>query len=169
LAKIFFVAMVNVLPLDSPRWNELTHAYGSAEDIPALLLQLESFPESNDYRDEPWFSLWSALAHQGDVYSASFAAVPHVVRILDGHPSRATYDFFLFPSAVEIGRQKKSIPIPTDLEADYLNSLSRFHALAVEAFDQTKDVTFQRSVLSAIAASEGNIELAETILDDDPE
>jgi hypothetical protein len=43
--------------LDSPRWDELNHAYGSAGDIPALLGVLESFPENNDYRDEPWLFL----------------------------------------------------------------------------------------------------------------
>jgi hypothetical protein len=69
------------LPLDSPRWSELDHAYGKAAGIPALLRHLESFPPSSP-DDEPWFSLWSALAHQGDVYPASFAAVPHVVRAL---------------------------------------------------------------------------------------
>ena len=57
------------LPLDSPRWPELNHAYGKASDIPALLRQLDSFPPSGP-DDEPWFSLWSALAHQGDVYPA---------------------------------------------------------------------------------------------------
>lgn len=31
-----------MLSLDSPRWQELEHAYGSAEDIPALLEQLDS-------------------------------------------------------------------------------------------------------------------------------
>jgi hypothetical protein len=158
--------MINVLPLDSPLWNELTHAYGSAGDIPALLLQLESFPESNDYRDEPWFSLWSALAHQGDVYPASFAAVPHVVRILASNPSKADHQFFLFPSCVEIDRHKRSISIPTGLEADYLDSLGRLHSLAVDALASRGDITFDRSVNAAIAATEGRIEVAAALLDD---
>lgn len=62
-----------MLSLDSPRWGELEHAYGSAVDVPALLGALRDFPKSEGQR-EPWFSIWSALAHQGDVYSASFAA-----------------------------------------------------------------------------------------------
>lgn len=52
-------------------WSQLSHAYGSAEDIPALLDQLASEPSPGRWND-----LWSALCHQGSVYSASFAALP---------------------------------------------------------------------------------------------
>ncbi|HEX3912895.1 MAG TPA: hypothetical protein VHW71_05265 [Steroidobacteraceae bacterium] len=72
-----------MLPLDSPQWAELSHAYGAAGDIPQLLKQLTNFRRATVDK-EPWFSLWSALAHQGDVYSASFAAVPHVVAAIGG-------------------------------------------------------------------------------------
>jgi hypothetical protein len=58
-----------MLSLDSPRWADLTHAYGVASDIPELLRQLHSLPDSSG-ESEPWFNLWSALAHQGDVYPA---------------------------------------------------------------------------------------------------
>ncbi|MEW1638495.1 hypothetical protein AB0469_31115 [Streptomyces sp. NPDC093801] len=52
-------------------WSHLSHAYGSAEDMPALLEQTASEPSP-----ERWSDLWSALCHQGSVYSASFAALP---------------------------------------------------------------------------------------------
>ncbi|MCW5250549.1 hypothetical protein [Streptomyces sp. SHP 1-2] len=52
-------------------WSRLSHAYGSAEDIPALLARIASERGSG-----PWDDLWSALCHQGSVYSASFAALP---------------------------------------------------------------------------------------------
>jgi hypothetical protein len=55
-----------MLSLDSPRWNELQHAYGIASDTPSLLRQLLSLPDSVGER-EPWYTLWSSLAHQGDV------------------------------------------------------------------------------------------------------
>jgi hypothetical protein len=166
LVRPVFVAMINELPLDSPLWNELSHAYGSAGDIPALLIKLESFPESNDYSDEPWFSLWSALAHQGDVYPASFAAVPHVVRILASNPSNANHQFFLFRSCVEIDRHRRSMPIPTELESDYLNSLSRLHSLAVDALARRGDLTVDHAVNAAIAVTEGRLEVAAVLLDD---
>jgi hypothetical protein len=71
-----------MLPLDSPRWSELKHAYGFASDVPGLLSQLVAFPAEATYQDEPWFTLWSSLYHQGDIYPASFAAVPHIVAAL---------------------------------------------------------------------------------------
>lgn len=59
-----------MLELSSSRWGDLGDAYGSAARIPELLRQLSALPD-DDGSSEPWFSLWSALAHQGDVYSAS--------------------------------------------------------------------------------------------------
>ncbi|MFD2686338.1 hypothetical protein ACFS5L_16025 [Streptomyces phyllanthi] len=52
-------------------WGELTHAYGSAEDIPGLFARLGGTED-----DQVWQELWSALCHQGSVYSASWAAMP---------------------------------------------------------------------------------------------
>ncbi|MFF7991408.1 hypothetical protein ACFZDG_16650 [Kitasatospora xanthocidica] len=52
-------------------WSRLSHAYGAADDIPALLGRIAAEPNA-----ELWSDLWSALCHQGSVYSASFAALP---------------------------------------------------------------------------------------------
>ena len=67
---------------DDERWSALEHAYGEASDIPVLLRQLANFPPHEDHRAEPYFSLWSALCHQGDVYSASYAAVPEIISLI---------------------------------------------------------------------------------------
>jgi len=73
--------MTKPLPLNSPIWSELDHAYGKAEDIPELLRELAEKSGFDDPNCEPMFTLWSSLCHQGDVYSASFAAFPHLVDI----------------------------------------------------------------------------------------
>lgn len=78
-----------MIELLSSQWSELSHAYGAASDIPKLLTQLEDYPEATDYRAEPYFSLWSALWHQGDVYTASFAAVPHILKACKLEPAKA--------------------------------------------------------------------------------
>ena len=70
-----------MLELDDPRWSELSHAYGGASDIPALLRQLAKSPRQQGTKEEPWFTLWSSLCHQGDAYSASYAAIPHIVEM----------------------------------------------------------------------------------------
>lgn len=52
-------------------WSTLSHAYGSAGDVPFWLSKLTPDPT-----EEAWGELWSRLCHQGWVYSASFAALP---------------------------------------------------------------------------------------------
>jgi hypothetical protein len=156
-----------LLSLDDPRWSELQHAYGSASDIPALLKQLADLPPSANDR-EPWFSLWSALAHQGDVYSASFAAVPYVIEALASAPLKADFSYFQFPAWVEICRRKKSVPLPEDIAPAYYQSLARLPALVAEAASRQWDDEFLRCALSAIAAAQGQAKVAEAVLELSP-
>jgi hypothetical protein len=151
-----------MLSLESPRWRELQHAYGSAADIPPLLRALESLPPSAG-REEPWFTLWSALAHQGDVYSASFAAVPHVIRALSIAPLRAHFSFFQFPAWVEICRRRKQVPIPSDLDEPYFAALAQLPSLVAAAGPKEWDENFLACALTAIAAAKGFPAMAEAV------
>jgi hypothetical protein len=151
-----------MLSLDSPRWRDLQHAYGSAADIPPLLRALESLPPSTG-REEPWFTLWSALAHQGDVYSASFATVPHVIRALSIAPARAHFSFFQFPAWVEICWRKKQVPIPSDLEECYFAALGQLPSLVAAAGPKEWDEHFLACALTAMAAAKGFPAIAEAV------
>jgi hypothetical protein len=153
-----------VLSLQSDRWSELQHAYGSAADVPALLSRLRELPKSEG-TTEPWFTLWSALAHQGDVYSASFAAVPHVVAALATAPSKADASFFQFPAWVEICRAKSQAEVPQDLRAPYFESLALIPSLVAQASGRQWESGFLACALSAIAASKGQHEIAEAVLE----
>jgi hypothetical protein len=157
-----------VLSLDSPRWAELKHAYGNAADIPSLLFDLTRLPRS-DGKAEPWFSLWSALAHQGDVFSASFAAVPHVIEALSSDPTAADSSYFQFPAWVEICRHRRRVEIPSDLRDAYFASLKRLPVLAAVAAENEWDDGHLACVLAAIAASQGHPDVAEAALELDPD
>ncbi|MDR0672106.1 MAG: hypothetical protein LBF93_00285 [Zoogloeaceae bacterium] len=157
-----------MLSLDSSRWSELQHAYGTAEDIPPLLAELKNLPGAEG-DEEPWFSLWSALAHQGDVYPASFAAVPFVVEALASNPTQAGYVYFQFPAWVEICRQKKRYAISEDLEAAYFSSLARLPHLVALASERAWDATFLQCALSAVAAAKGSGTVAEAAQELSPE
>ena len=156
-----------MLNLDSPVWSKLEHAYGSASNIPDLLHQLEDLPASEG-ENEPWFTLWSSLAHQGDVYSASFAAVPHVIHALSKSPTKADATYFQFPAWVEICRNKKTVPIPVDLEEPYFTALAKLPALVAEAAKEEWDSDQLSCALAAVAAAKGSPEVAEAILELDP-
>ncbi|MCW0463264.1 hypothetical protein [Xanthomonas sacchari] len=152
-----------MLSPESPRWSELQHAYGSAGDIPALLGKLETVPSSED-GSEPWFTLWSALAHQGDVYSASFAAVPHVVHALARAPDKADHGYFQFPAWVEICRAKSQAEIPEDLRDAYVHALAQLPSLVAAASSRAWDPDFLACALAAVAAAKGQHAVAEAVL-----
>jgi hypothetical protein len=90
-----------MLPLNSDKWSELQDAYGPATNIPELLQQLSLDPRpKRNYTEEPWFSLWSALCHQGDIFTASYAAVPHIIQI--GYHAEGKMDHNFFDPRKEI-------------------------------------------------------------------
>ncbi|HUE70384.1 MAG TPA: hypothetical protein VMP01_05790 [Pirellulaceae bacterium] len=70
-----------VVPLDSPRWNVLRHAYGQAGDTPDLIRAIRSESNPNYHDGGAWFAVYSSLFHQHSVYSATYAAMPHLVQI----------------------------------------------------------------------------------------
>lgn len=156
-----------MVSLDSPIWARLQHAYGSADDIPALLREIAAEPDTSSPSEGPWFDLWSALCHQGDVYSASFAAVPHIVQALAGHIDRACDDFFLLPASIELARSKQGVRVPTDLDDDYHQSIARFPALAAIAATRPWDTARCRSILAAIAVAKSQVETAELLIEID--
>lgn len=153
-----------MLSLDSPRWAELRHAYGTAGDIPALLRQLFANPRPvGDAGKDPWYSLGSALAHQGDVYDASFAAVPHVVAAMAVTSGQIESIFLNFAAWVEICRKNKNVAIPADLAPAYFAALAQLPGLVARAATQEWDDTFLATALSAIAVAKGNIVVAEAV------
>lgn len=153
-----------MLNLESSRWAELRHAYGSAQDTPALLQQLHALPTSEG-KAEPWFTLWSSLAHQGDVHSASFAAVPHVIEALASAPARADASYFHFPAWVEVCRVKSGTEVPEDLQASYFSSLARLPSLVALAAERQWEPEFLACALAAVAAAKGQPAVAEAVLE----
>jgi len=161
-----------MLALSSPRWSELRHAYGAASDIPPLLEQLEAEPNRvhTDCRDEPWFSLWSSLCHQGDVYSASYATVAHLIRIAASIPDVPVVNYFVLPTSIEVARLLGyGPPPPPDLAADYSSALQQLHDLAYRLASIAWDEVLSRAIAAALVVTKGYAFLADTILELSPE
>jgi hypothetical protein len=150
-------------PLNGIKWSELSHAYGFAGDIEPLLKSIYSFPPETESNSEPWYTLWSSLCHQGDIYSASFAATSVIVDALATAPSRATRSFFLLPACVELARVRHRSDIPGDLEKPYFAALSRFPQLVANASLSDQDET--ASALAAVAVSKGQWTTAQLLVD----
>ena len=86
---------MTMLRLDSDRWSDLSCAYGSATNVPELLMRLMQYPVADA---EPFFS----LCHQGDTFTAACAAVSHILALARAEPARITCDFLLLPTSIEI-------------------------------------------------------------------
>ncbi|QDT17702.1 hypothetical protein [Alienimonas californiensis] len=71
--------------LEEVPWADLTHAYGSASDVPDLLRTLVSGPE--EAAERAIHDLFGNVWHQGTVYPATPHAVPFLLRLLEqGRP-----------------------------------------------------------------------------------
>lgn len=155
-----------MLELDNPRWSELTHAYGAASDIPALLKQLETARPPADWQSEPWFSLWSALCHQQDVYPASYAALPHIVALASARRGAERLEHVNFIASVEAFRHRKNAPpIPPDLEGDYLSAVERATSLILECLESNWSEAEYKVLLGALAVLRGQYKLGAAIFE----
>lgn len=65
--------------LDVIGWRDLTHAYGSAGDIPTTLRNLTSLDDV--VRGHAQNHLYSTIYHQGTVYEATAFAVPFLLEL----------------------------------------------------------------------------------------
>jgi hypothetical protein len=67
--------------LDRIPWKDLTHAYGSAEDVPDLLRALRTCRPDLRGEESPLWHLYGNIWHQGTVYEATSYAVPFLIEI----------------------------------------------------------------------------------------
>ena len=160
-----------MLQLDALRWSTLSHAYGPAFDIPEKLIELSSATEpKKDAKSEPWFGLWSSLCHQGDVYDASYAALPHIVDIACKTRSPIDFNFLLLPTSIEVARSMgRGPPVPIDLQETYSEAVARLTECIALHRNENWDQDMLISAISAQAAAKGHTKIAHVImnLDDD--
>lgn len=68
--------------LDAVEWAKLTHAGGSAHDVPAMIRQLLSDKASARERALDERGLWGTLCHQDSVWEATAPAVPFLLELV---------------------------------------------------------------------------------------
>ncbi|MER7466801.1 hypothetical protein ABTY04_28630, partial [Streptomyces sp. NPDC097981] len=72
--------------LDHVQWHALTHAYGSAEDVPELIAAL--YEDDEETAGEALYELYGNIHHQGTVYAASAPAVPFLAHAVWHAPAK---------------------------------------------------------------------------------
>ena len=121
-----------MLELKSSRWAELTHAHGDASDIPEVLERLSAGDES------AVGDLASALCHQGSVYGASLAVVPHLVNIaqrIEDVELRAN-TLVLVGLIASSSHNRSEGHLASDIDAAYRAALPHASTLAVATLKQ---------------------------------
>ncbi|MEU5881826.1 hypothetical protein [Spirillospora sp. NPDC047279] len=106
-------------------WSQLRHAYGCADDVPGMLDRLVP-----DEGAEVWVELWSAICHQGTVYSASFAALPRLTEVArEWAPADRLRPLVLSGSIVAGASQDHGLG---DVRAEYAGEIAELLRLAGE-------------------------------------
>jgi hypothetical protein len=75
-----------MLDLSDLRWRQLEGGYRVHYDPRPALARLEQGADAS----QAWSESWQELHHQGDVGTASYAAVPHLLRV---HGTRDVADW----------------------------------------------------------------------------
>jgi hypothetical protein len=159
-----------MLSLKDPRWTTLSHAYGSASGIPDLLARAAQDFRPGHEQGTAWFDLWSALCHQGDTYTASYAALPHLVALAPGHLQRKRYDPLFLSACIELARLGGRGPeIPPELAGPYQQSVVEARALAEANLASAWDSDSEAAIRASALALAGDIQGANAILDADGE
>ena len=145
-----------MLSLDDPRWPELQGGYRIPYDASTALRQLEQGADV-------WDELWENLHHQGDVGEASYAAVPHLVRIAAALPAR-DWNFYGLIATIEVERQREENPeLPEWLVDDYAAAMQGLLKIAAADLLTVDEEMTLRSMLGAIALAKGDLKLGTLI------
>ncbi|MBX9723614.1 MAG: CpXC domain-containing protein [Candidatus Obscuribacterales bacterium] len=113
-----------MLALDSPRWRDLRQAYGNAKETPKLINDLIA----NKSR---WKDAWGSLCHQNSIYSATYAAVPHLVSLTDSADLEFKIQTLILCGTIQSKGNLVGGTVPPDL---------------IEPFDSAMEVMQQKSL-----------------------
>lgn len=117
-----------MLPLDSPEWNDLPHVYGDEGPSTPILLQ-RLYDAKDDVEFEDAFAVfWNAVFHQFDFRPASFAVIPHLVRMCDEASEERTDLLAGAIANIELARKwslRRGLCLSVDprIEAEYYAAL----------------------------------------------
>jgi hypothetical protein len=137
-----------VVELDSPVWEEL---HGG--DLPSLIRLFARNPA-----EDTWASLSNALIDQGDVFAAAYAAVPHLLAILDRLPHSLQIEMWEVIAYIASRNPNHVSSLPCEVWKDYIDSVTKskstlFDAVRTSALNEHDTIC----LIQALAAVSGSI------------
>lgn len=140
-----------MMPLDDPRWNSLNGGYKIPYNPTRALRSLEA----GENKEAAWAELWTELHHRGDLGDASYASVPHLVRILNDRGD-ADWNAYSLLATIEIERHRtRNPPIPDWLLPGYESAWRDLASVALRDYAKANDPLAARSILGVLALSKG--------------
>ncbi len=152
-----------MLSLDKIRWDGLT-AHGQACDLPGLLRTLcrATTPEQATALAH---AITEYVCYEYDVYTASYAAVPHLAAAAASQPlAERAYLLGLIGRIAALAQRPTAAPVPPELRPDYEAALQRSACLALEALGQPATACDLRLLCGTLAAVRGHPVLAIDLL-----
>jgi hypothetical protein len=143
-----------MLDFADDRWLQLHGGYRAPFDVRPLLSQLESGRD----RESVLQALWQELYHQGDVGEASYAAVPHLVRIYCSEET-PDWNFYAIVATVDLardGRYSGNPPLPSWLEPDYVEAIDRLASRGLKELPGASSPELVQSILAVLALWKGS-------------
>jgi len=143
------------MEFDDPRWDSLHGGYRVPYDPRKALSALEQGNET----DSAWQELCTELYHQGDVGEASYAAVPHLVRIhaVRGVPDVNTYALVaMIEEARLCGRNP---PLPPNLRDAHDAAWRQLVDLGLHELRTAEDPELVSYIIGVIAIGKGQLAL----------
>jgi hypothetical protein len=148
-----------MLGYDDPKWNEMQGGYKVAYNPTSALKKLEGGTDVQ----AAWDELWNGLHHQGDVGEASYAAVPHLVRI-QKETRRLDWNLYAMVSTIETERHaKNNPPLPPWLEVAYRHAMGDLVACGLEDLRAAEEPIAVRAIIGAVALAKGALMLGALI------
>ncbi|MBV8909002.1 MAG: hypothetical protein JOZ20_08385 [Sphingomonas sp.] len=145
------------MPDDKIPWDQLTSGYKLRYDPRPALAAIEAGAGS-------WDDLFGELYHQGDVGTASYAAVPIIARIAEAAPVPVWQPFALAASIDEARREDRNPDVPAWLVDDYEAAWARLFATAWRILPGAEEENLLASVFAVIAIGKGQPLLARMAL-----
>lgn len=134
--------------------TELLDAYGEPFD-PRPVIARWRLGEQEVAAQE----LWVRLYHQGDVGSASFAAIPDLVELI-ATSSKLDWNAYAMLASVEEARTIGGVLVPSSLADAYSAAWAKVQSFALQHLADAADDELVRSLLAVIAHAKGQHSLA---------
>jgi hypothetical protein len=152
-----------MLDLNDNRWQTFKGGYNVLYNASIPLKVLEK-TENLARVEQILKEFWEELHHQGDVGVASYMTLPHLIRIALAKKLE-NWNIPALVAVIEVQRHSNNPAIPTEFQAIYEEEIKGIIDVIKLNQDKKWDSVYATSATAAIAAVNGQIELASVLLE----